>query len=190
MAQKFLSPPVSLTSPGWNAVPASTVVQPVTPPKLAPLFPTTSFGEDDKLFSVLSKSDPQFFNGMAFQFGGTVLSTFAPKSDDDVIRTSIEMILLTLPGERVMRPDFGSNLQNMVFEPSDEFLAIMLRTEVEEALAQWENRAEIGLSEIETNDDRVIIRVPIALPRADEVRSVNFGIELERETLYNIPFRR
>lgn len=36
---------------------------------------------------------------------------------DDHVRDLIEQVLFTTPGERVMRPDFGSGLLSMVFEP-------------------------------------------------------------------------
>ena len=36
---------------------------------------------------------------------------------DDHVRDLIEQVLFTAPGERVMRPDFGSGLLRMVFEP-------------------------------------------------------------------------
>ena len=36
---------------------------------------------------------------------------------DDHVRDLIEQVLFTTPGERVMRPDFGSGLLAMVFEP-------------------------------------------------------------------------
>ncbi len=35
----------------------------------------------------------------------------------DHLRDLIEQVLMTSPGERVMRPDFGSGLQRLVFEP-------------------------------------------------------------------------
>jgi phage baseplate assembly protein W len=42
---------------------------------------------------------------------------------DDHIRDLIEQVLFTAPGERVMRPDFGSGLLAMVFEPGGAELA-------------------------------------------------------------------
>jgi hypothetical protein len=36
---------------------------------------------------------------------------------DDHLRDLIEQVLFTAPGERVMRPDFGSGLLGLVFEP-------------------------------------------------------------------------
>lgn len=41
----------------------------------------------------------------------------------DHIRDLIEQVLLTAPGERVMRPDFGAGLLAVVFEPNSVALA-------------------------------------------------------------------
>jgi uncharacterized protein len=41
----------------------------------------------------------------------------AAADHDDHVRDLIEQVLFTTPGERVMRPDFGSGLLAMVFEP-------------------------------------------------------------------------
>jgi uncharacterized protein len=41
----------------------------------------------------------------------------------DHIRDLIEQALFTSPGERVMRPDFGSGLLALVFEPNSSTLA-------------------------------------------------------------------
>lgn len=43
--------------------------------------------------------------------------------DEDHVRDLIEQVLLTAPGERVMRPDFGSGLMALVFEPNSTQLA-------------------------------------------------------------------
>ena len=41
----------------------------------------------------------------------------------DHIRDLIEQVLLTSPGERVMRPDFGAGLLQLVFEPNSTAIA-------------------------------------------------------------------
>ena len=38
--------------------------------------------------------------------------------EDDHLRDMIEQFLLTDPGERVNRPDFGAGLRHMIFEPN------------------------------------------------------------------------
>jgi len=47
----------------------------------------------------------------------------ATTGDADHIRDLIEQVLLTSPGERVMRPDFGAGLLTLVFEPNSATLA-------------------------------------------------------------------
>lgn len=50
------------------------------------------------------------------------------------IRDLIEQVLLTAPGERVMRPDFGCGLLAMVFEPGGPQVAATLQFVVQGAL--------------------------------------------------------
>jgi len=53
------------------------------------------------------------------------------------IRGLIEQILFTVPGERVMRPDFGSGLNELVFAPNSPELAATTQFLVQGALQQW-----------------------------------------------------
>jgi phage baseplate assembly protein W len=52
------------------------------------------------------------------------------------IRDLIEQVLLTSPGERVMRPDFGGGLLAMVFEPNSTALAATSQMLIQGALQQ------------------------------------------------------
>jgi phage baseplate assembly protein W len=47
----------------------------------------------------------------------------ATTTHDEHVRDMIEQLLFTTPGERVMRPDFGSGLMQLVFAPVDDELA-------------------------------------------------------------------
>ena len=53
------------------------------------------------------------------------------------IRDLVEQILFTSPGERVMRPDFGSGLLQLVFSPNSDMLAATTQLLVQGALQQW-----------------------------------------------------
>ena len=59
---------------------------------------------------------------------------------EESIRQSIWMILSTSPGERIMRPTFGSNLQDLVFRVNNAGLAGAAASAVREALTRWEPR--------------------------------------------------
>jgi phage baseplate assembly protein W len=52
------------------------------------------------------------------------------------VRDLIEQVLFTSPGERVMRPDFGSGLLAMVFEPNSTALAATSQMLIQGALQQ------------------------------------------------------
>ena len=56
---------------------------------------------------------------------------------DEHIRDMIEQVLFTAPGERVMRPDFGSGLMALVFEPGGPELVATTQHLVQGALQQW-----------------------------------------------------
>lgn len=60
----------------------------------------------------------------------------AATSYDEHIRDLVEQVLLTAPGERVMRPDFGAGLLAMVFEPGGPEAAISAQYLVQSALDQ------------------------------------------------------
>jgi phage baseplate assembly protein W len=53
------------------------------------------------------------------------------------VRDMIEQLLLTEPGERVNRPEFGSGLIQMVFAPNSPEVAATLEFTVQAALQQW-----------------------------------------------------
>ena len=49
----------------------------------------------------------------------------------------IRQVLLTSPGERAHRPDFGAGLRRMVFQPNSESTASLLQTLIFQNLTQW-----------------------------------------------------
>ena len=61
----------------------------------------------------------------------------AVTNDADHVRDLIEQVLFTSPGERVMRPDFGSGLLAMVFEPNSTALAATTQMLIQGALQQY-----------------------------------------------------
>lgn len=57
-------------------------------------------------------------------------------SHADHVRDLVEQLLFTAPGERVMRPDFGSGLLALVFEPNSVQLAATVQVLAQAALQQ------------------------------------------------------
>jgi phage baseplate assembly protein W len=59
------------------------------------------------------------------------------------IRESIRIILLTAPGERVMRPDFGCGAHDLVFASISRVTIGLVESRVRECLTKFEPRIEI-----------------------------------------------
>jgi phage baseplate assembly protein W len=53
------------------------------------------------------------------------------------IRSNIKNVLLTKKFERVMNPDFGSGLQELLFQSNDEILASDVDDVINDALEKW-----------------------------------------------------
>jgi phage baseplate assembly protein W len=61
----------------------------------------------------------------------------ASTTDEDHVRDMVEQVLFTAPGERVNRPDFGSGLLRLVFEPNSPELAAALQYSIRASLQRW-----------------------------------------------------
>ena len=61
----------------------------------------------------------------------------ATAEGDGHVRDLIEQVLFTAPGERVMRPGFGSGLLGLTFEPGGPELEGTVQFLVQGALGQW-----------------------------------------------------
>ncbi len=109
--------------------------------------------------------------GLRFPFafqrrsGGAQIST-ATSSNHAHIHESIRQILGTRKGERLMRPDFGTRLHELVFEPNDSLLYGLLRHEVIEALEEWEPRviiSDVSCGPDGTDGHLVLVRIDYRL---------------------------
>ena len=77
--------------------------------------------------------------GPASGRGGGVATT----SGDAAVRQSLMLLLATLPGERVMRPDYGCPLHRVVFAPNDATTAGLAIHYVRQAVRRFEPRVDI-----------------------------------------------
>jgi uncharacterized protein len=86
------------------------------------------------------------FLGLGWNFpigldsGGQIALT---SDGEESIRQSIWTILATAPGERVMRPDFGCGIHDLVFGVNNAATATAVTRAVREALATWEPRIDV-----------------------------------------------
>ena len=91
----------------------------------------------------------------------------------EAVKTSIDNILRTPKGTRVMLRDFGSDLKSMLFENIDDSLTDLIENEVKEAISTWDNRVIVNAVDFKTDADRnqVTVLVKFAVRGYDKVFS-------------------
>ena len=100
----------------------------------------------------------------------------AATDDDDHIRDMIEQLLLTNPGERVNRPDFGSGLLDLVFAPNSAELAAALEFSMRAAIQQWLGDViEVQELEVRSEDATLLIELQYLVRRTGQVVTTVVG---------------
>ena len=102
-------------------------------------------------------------------------------SERNELEQSIQIILRTIPGQRVMRPAFGCRLYELIFAPNNSHTAAQARRFVEEALGMWEPRINLTLVEVHAVDggsNRLIINVDYEVKATHDQRSLVYPFYL------------
>lgn len=121
--------------------------------------------------------------GIAFPFQVDGQGHLALNQLEEQVRQSILLILRTAKGERVMRPDFGSGLSELVFAPLSTSTTALAQQAVEEALTRFEPRIE--LVKVEATPDRqesgrLLIEVEYRVRQTDSTFNLVYPFYLER----------
>jgi phage baseplate assembly protein W len=99
----------------------------------------------------------------------------AATNDSEHIRDMIEEFLFTSPGERVNRPDFGSGLLGMVFEPNSLELAAALQFTLQAGLQRWlGDLIEVRKLEVTSQDATLTVDLTYVIRRIGEVQRERF----------------
>ncbi len=111
---------------------------------------------------------------LAFPFRVDSRGRTASTGYDEHVRDMIEMLLFTTPGERVMRPDFGCGLLELVFAPNSSEFASALQLSVQASLQRWLGEV-ISVESLEVTSEDNVLRVhlvyvvlPTGTRRTDE----------------------
>lgn len=96
---------------------------------------------------------------------------------EEDIRQSILIILETAPGERVMRPNFGCGIHELVFTALDSTTIQRIRSVVDEALRRCEARIEvlsIKVDEDATTDGQLLVEIDYRVRKTNQLGNLVF----------------
>ena len=126
--------------------------------------------------AVVSDSKAFLGRGWAFPIGVDATREIATAAYEDDVQQAIRIILGTEPGERVMRPDFGTGLRGLMFEPINTTTVALAQYRVQQALVLWEPRI-----------DQVNVKVDSDPPAGKLTIKVSYRIRTTN-TFYNLVY--
>ena len=99
-------------------------------------------------------------------------------SDAEHIRQSIQDILTTPRGSRVMRRDYGSDLFELIDQPHSAALRLQLMAAIVMALSAWEPRIRITQIDIQAAQANGKATVTLTATRVDSGRTDLFQVNV------------
>ena len=104
--------------------------------------------------------------------------------------SNIKNLLLTAKGERVMQPDFGSRLRDLLFEQYTEDLEERIAEEIQEAISTWLPYiviSQVDVIQDETNPNQTKVDLDFSLnyePNRFDSITLNFDATSESTSGY------
>jgi len=112
---------------------------------------------------------------LAYPYQVSSLGRTAEAADARHVRDLIEQVLFTIPGERVMRPDFGSGVAQLVFAPNSVELASATQMLIQGSLQQWLGEVIVVQGvRVEANDAVLEITVQYSIRSNDQMQVQTF----------------
>jgi phage baseplate assembly protein W len=104
---------------------------------------------------------------------------------EDSISQAIWIILATARGERMMRPDFGCGIHELVFAVNDTATRTRVAHDVREALIRWEPRIDVLDVTVETKGrgELLLINVHYRVRTSNNLFNMVFPFYLERSSI-------
>ena len=101
-------------------------------------------------------------------------------TDEEAVKRSIKNICLTSPQERFWRPTFGAGLEAYLFEPINYITASLIKSAIEDAIANYEPRASVYEVYVAASPDENAYTATIVFSVINKENPITFSILLNR----------
>jgi hypothetical protein len=105
---------------------------------------------------------------------------------DAAVRQALYLLLLTRPGERVMRPEYGCDLHRLAFAPNDDTTAGLAIHYVRQAIERWEPRIQIVRLDAGPDESRaevLAISLQYQVKATQAIETFNLRVHLAGEAV-------
>lgn len=128
--------------------------------------------------NIASPTKPLWY-GYGPPFVGGATNIMSPQTNEQLIKNDIMCLLLTLPGERIYRPEFGCELRNYTFELADDADLDDLRRSISEAIQQWEPRVSVSRVDLALDQSNQLLTVVAAVtPNSNPLQTYTIQVNI------------
>lgn len=120
------------------------------------------------------------FSDLDFDLAITADGDIKAETNNDAIKQSMLSILLTSPGERVMKPEFGCDLRGLLFNPFDEITARSIGNVIKNSLTNFEPRINLQEVLVITNYDDQVYEAEIEYSIVNQSGTESLKVILQR----------
>jgi uncharacterized protein len=114
-------------------------------------------------------------SGVAFPLQVNPRGGVALAGGEEDIDQALGLILSTAPGERPMRPEFGCEVHDLIFDTIDAATVGRMETAVRTALDRWEPRVEVTSVDFDldrSQDGQIVIDVTYRVRSTNHMRNL------------------
>jgi phage baseplate assembly protein W len=101
------------------------------------------------------------YYGYNAPFLGGNQAIFSRQVDERLVRNDILQLLLTSPGERLYRPDFGTGIRRFLFETITDDAISSLKANIGEAITKFERRVSATDIQIDVDHDNNLVGIKV-----------------------------
>lgn len=94
------------------------------------------------------------------------------------LKENLIHILLTGVGERVMRPDYGGGIRQLIHDPNNEALRAIVQHQVAKSIGQWEPRVTLQEVVVTQEEAALIVQLNYVLRQTGQPQSLSVPIGL------------
>ena len=119
--------------------------------------------------------------GINAPFVGGNEGIFSIQHDVRIVKNDLLQLIMTVPGERVMRPTFGTPLRRYVFESMDDASVDRLRDDIMSAIRQHEKRVEVDdiIMEKRKSENYLAVKIYVHMIDDPDVKfMIDSGIQI------------
>lgn len=98
---------------------------------------------------------------------------------EEVINRSIRNILSTRKGERVRRPEFGSDLYRYLWNPISEDSLLMIENDIRNSLDRFEDRIDVRNVRVRGDPDKNLIEINVYYTIRESRRRGSFSARVK-----------